>query len=72
MGAEASVGVLSGFLDYLRILAEAKAVPRKLLSKCEKQHATDSWLQSMLAVPEISRTVRPFKSIRMPREKALP
>jgi hypothetical protein len=41
-----------GFLDYLRMLREARAVPRKLLSRCEKQHATDNWLQSMLSVPE--------------------
>jgi cyclic beta-1,2-glucan synthetase len=41
-----------GFLDYLRILAEARVVPRKLLSRCERQHATDNWLKSMLNVPE--------------------
>ena len=41
-----------GFLDYLRILADARAVPRKLLANCEKQNATDHWLQSMLSVPE--------------------
>jgi hypothetical protein len=41
-----------GFLDYLRILADARAFPRKLLSTCVRQHQTDSWLESILNVPE--------------------
>jgi hypothetical protein len=41
-----------GFLDYLRILSEARAFPRKLLLACERRRNTDTWLQSILALPE--------------------
>jgi cyclic beta-1,2-glucan synthetase len=41
-----------GFLDYLRVLAEVRAFPRKLLSACEKQQGTDNWLHSVLGLPE--------------------
>ena len=40
-----------GFLDYLRVLSAGRAFPRKLLSACERQRNTDSWLQSILALP---------------------
>jgi cyclic beta-1,2-glucan synthetase len=41
-----------GFVDYLRILSEARAFPRKLLLTCERQRNTDTWLQSILGLPE--------------------
>jgi len=41
-----------GLLDYLRVLTEARAFPRKLLSTCEKHRKTDHWLESMLGLSE--------------------
>jgi hypothetical protein len=41
-----------GFVDYLRILSEARAFPRKVLLACERQRNTDTWLQSILDLPE--------------------
>lgn len=44
--------LLEGLLDHLRALAELRAFPRKLLSRCEQQLKTDNWLQSVLELPE--------------------
>jgi cyclic beta-1,2-glucan synthetase len=41
-----------GFVDYLRILSSARAIPRKVLSSCDRQHNTDSWLPCVLGVSE--------------------
>jgi len=41
-----------GFVDYLRVLATARGLRRKVLATCERQHNTDHWLQSILGVPE--------------------
>jgi len=41
-----------GFVDHLRVLAAARAIPRKVLSSCERQQNTDHWLQCILDVPE--------------------
>src|SRR5580658_867316 len=41
-----------GFLDYLRVLSAGRALPRKVLSACERQYNTDNWLQSILVLPE--------------------
>src|SRR6266481_239564 len=41
-----------GFVDYLRVLATARGLRRKVLATCERQHNTDHWLQSILSVPE--------------------
>ncbi|HEY1263946.1 MAG TPA: glucoamylase family protein [Terriglobales bacterium] len=41
-----------GFLDYLRALYAAGVLRRKVLSACERQHTTNHWLQSLLALPD--------------------
>lgn len=41
-----------GFLEYLRVLSAGRAFPRKLLLSCERLRNTDSWLQSILGLPE--------------------
>jgi cyclic beta-1,2-glucan synthetase len=41
-----------GFVDFLRVLAAGRAIPRKVLSTCERQHNTDHWLQSVLKVSD--------------------
>lgn len=42
----------AGFLDHLQILAEARLLPRRVVSRFENQHATDKWLSSILELPE--------------------
>ncbi len=41
-----------GFLDHLGILADARLLRRKVVSKFENQHRTDKWLSSILELPE--------------------
>lgn len=41
-----------GFLDYLRALAVARVLPRKVLSRYERQNRTEDWLQSILEFPD--------------------
>ncbi|HET6176702.1 MAG TPA: glucoamylase family protein [Candidatus Sulfotelmatobacter sp.] len=41
-----------GFLDCLRVLGAVKALPRKVLAACEREYQTDSWLNSILNLPE--------------------
>jgi cyclic beta-1,2-glucan synthetase len=41
-----------GFLDYLRLLARLRVLPRKVVSNFEHQSSTDQWLTSILSVPE--------------------
>jgi len=46
-----------GFLDYLRLLAASRLLPRKILAYFERQRGTDKWLSSILRLPE-----RPFSA----------
>jgi cyclic beta-1,2-glucan synthetase len=41
-----------GLLDHLRVLARAKAFPRKQLAQCEAEFRGESWLFSMLELRE--------------------
>jgi hypothetical protein len=41
-----------GFLDYLRALETARAIPRKVLVSCQQERNTDVWLDSILQLPE--------------------
>ncbi len=41
-----------GCLDYLRLLAMARLLPRKVLARYERQNHTDDWLQSILEFPD--------------------
>ena len=41
-----------GLLDYLRVVTELRAFPRKELARCESDFAGDKWLPALLQVPE--------------------
>ena len=41
-----------GLLDHLRVLAEARVLPRKLLAQCEANFQDKSWLLSILELRE--------------------
>ena len=41
-----------GLLDYLRVLTELRAFPRKELARCESDLVGENWLPSLLALPE--------------------
>jgi len=41
-----------GFLDYVRLLARARILPRKVVSSLERQNRTDKWLTSILSFPD--------------------
>ena len=41
-----------GLLDYLRVLTELRAFPRKELARCESDLTGENWLPSLLALPE--------------------
>src|SRR5208283_2948681 len=41
-----------GLLDHLRVLAEAKAFPRKQLARCEAEFRGKNWLLSILELRE--------------------
>jgi cyclic beta-1,2-glucan synthetase len=41
-----------GLLDSVRMLVDLGMFPPKLLSSCERQFTTDTWLQSILELPE--------------------
>jgi cyclic beta-1,2-glucan synthetase len=47
-----SRALADGLLDYLRALATSRALPRRILSRCEAQFRDDDWLTPVLSFPE--------------------
>jgi len=41
-----------GFLDYLRVLAAERVLPRKAVTTCERERDTGNWLQCVLNFPK--------------------
>jgi cyclic beta-1,2-glucan glucanotransferase len=42
----------AGLLDHLRALAAVGALPRKVVSACERQHKTGNWLHCLFNLPD--------------------
>jgi len=53
-GETAGLAALSGggFLDYLRVLAAERVLPRKAVTTCERERDTGNWLQCVLNFPK--------------------
>jgi cyclic beta-1,2-glucan synthetase len=47
-----SRALAEGLLDHLRVLASLRALPRRVLSRCEAEFQGEDWLTSLLNFPE--------------------